>query len=224
MDYAVVRSKRKTICIQLTKEGNVVVRVPQRCANAYIEQFVRSHTDWILSHQKKLIDQSARRDAFVLKTGDSILLCGKPLILDIQPDKRPAITGDRLVLPAQEMDLSREAILKLSRERGECWLPERLDYWACMMGVTYQGLKISTARRRWGSCSREGIIRISVYLLFAPEKAIDYVLIHELAHRRHFNHSQAFWTVVAETMPDYKTQRKVLRCFQEEAFLQSLAK
>ncbi len=72
----------------------------------------------------------------------------------------------------------------------------RLDCWAGCMGVSYGDLKMSSAVRRWDSCSYSGTIRISWYLLFVPERAIDYVQIQELAHRREFDHSGAFWFIV----------------------------
>ena len=92
------------------------------------------------------------------------------------------------------------------------------------MGISYRELKMSTAASRWGSCSRDGVIRISVYLLFAPEKAIDYVLIHELAHRKVFNHSAAFWSVVEAYMPDWKRQRQTLKELAQELYAKGFHK
>lgn len=224
MEYTIVRSDRRTVCIQLTKEGNVVVRAPRRCGRDYIERFVRSKSDWIVAHRQEILDRNARRDAFFLKTGEVISVCGQRLTVEIQPEGRPGIEGRRLVLTTGDMVQAGTEILRLCRTYGGPWLQTRLDNWADAMGIDYQALKLSAARSRWGSCSRDGVIRISVYLLLAPEKTIDYVLVHELAHRRHFDHSRAFWSLVQETMPDYQVQRQVLRRLQAEPLMQSLVK
>ena len=92
------------------------------------------------------------------------------------------------------------------------------------MGISYRQLKLSTAASRWGSCSRDGVIRISAYLLFAPAEAIDYVLIHELSHRRVFNHSAAFWDVVETYMPDWRHWRQVLRDLARTLYAQGFHK
>jgi hypothetical protein len=98
---------------------------------------------------------------------------------------------------------------------GAPWLQQRLDFWAEKMGITYTKFQWSTARRRWGSCTWDGVIRISVYLLFAQTAEIDYVLVHELAHRRVFDHSAAFWAVVETYLPDWKQRRRNLGAVQQ---------
>lgn len=224
MEYTIIRSSRKTISIQLTREGDVVVRAPKRTAKAYIDRFVSSKQDWIQTHRQQLLEQAARRDGFSLHTGDTICLCGENLRVELRPGMHPALMPGRMILPSGDMDKARPQILRLSRAHKLPWLQNRLDGWAQKMGVSYRELKLSTARRRWGSCSSDGVIRISVFLLFAPERAIDYVLIHELAHRRQFNHSPAFWAEVEKTMPDYQAQRQALRQAERQPLIQSLAK
>ena len=223
MDYRVIRSGRKTVCIQLTDTGEVVVRAPRRCSEEYIRRFVESHRDWIESHRRALLDRNARRDGFSLTEGMEISLCGETVPVHIVPGLRPRLFRGQLILPDGDMDRVRGELLRLAKEQGMPWLRARLDRWAADMGLSYRELKCSTARARWGSCSAEGVIRISVFLLFAPERAIDYVLVHELAHRRHFDHSPAFWRTVEAAMPDYREQKAVLRRFQQEPLIQSLA-
>ena len=223
MDYTVIRSDRKTVCIQLTRTGDVVVRAPRRCSNAYIQSFLEDHQDWIRRHRAQLLDRNASRDGFSLTEGMELTLCGEPFRVHIVPGLKPRLFHGQLILPDRDMDRVRKDILHLSKTYSLPWIRDRLDLWGTRMGISYQELKLSTARSRWGSCSADGVIRISVFLLFAPERAIDYVLVHELAHRRHFDHSPAFWRVVESAVPDYQDQRAVLRQYQQEPFLQSLA-
>ena len=222
--YRLIRSRRKTVALRLTAQGEVVVRAPMRCPRDYIDRFVLDHERWIRTHQETLRVRAEDRDAFLLTEGYPVSLCGETFPVGIVPGERVSIQNGTLILPAGDMDRIREDLLKLAKAHCLPLMEARLDRWARDMGVTYGELKLSNARTRWGSCSRNGVIRLSVWLLFAPDRAIDYVAVHELAHRRHFDHSPAFWAEVAKVMPDYDDQRKVLRRFQTEPFLQSLAK
>lgn len=222
--YQIIRSNRKTVCIQLTREGEVLVRAPRRCARSYIDQFVRSKASWIASHQVRLREQRAQADAFVLQDGQRLSYCGKDIWVTVLPEHRPELVDNRLILPTGDMDTVREPLRRLTWAAGLPWLRERLAGWEATMGIDCAQLKMSAARQRWGSCTQGGVIRISGYLLFAPQEAVDYVLIHELAHRRHFDHSRAFWQLVQEYCPDYQAQRRALLQYQQEPFLQSLAK
>ncbi|MBQ9270300.1 MAG: M48 family metallopeptidase [Oscillospiraceae bacterium] len=223
MNYQVIRSDRKTICLKITPEGEVLVRAPRRCAEAYIRGFVEDHMEWILRNQAIVRSRNADRDQFCLSQGDHISLCGSDFEIRIVPGLSAAVLRDQIILPSGEGSRERKAILSLAKKNGMPFLRARLGFWASRMGISYQDVKISTARNRWGCCSRDGVIRISVFLLFAPARAIDYVLIHELAHRRQFDHSSAFWRIVSAAMPDWKEQRAVLKRFQAEPLVQFLA-
>ena len=91
--------------------------------------------------------------------------------------------------------------------------PERTAYFAKRMGVTYNRITIREQKTRWGSCSSEGNLNFNCRLLFVPDRIVDYVVIHELAHRRFMNHSKAFWKEVEKYMPDYKERKKLLSRF-----------
>ena len=89
--------------------------------------------------------------------------------------------------------------------------PERTAYFAERMGVTYNRITIREQKTRWGSCTSEGNLNFNWRLIFAPEKVLDYVVVHELSHRKEMNHSPAFYAVVASVMPEYKACEKWLR-------------
>lgn len=79
------------------------------------------------------------------------------------------------------------------------------------MGVTYGRISIREQKTRWGSCSSKGNLNFNWRLIFAPEEVVDYIVVHELAHRKEMNHSRAFYDVVASVLPDYKVQEKWLK-------------
>lgn len=211
MEYTVVRSGRKTLCIQIGPRGEVIVRAPQRCPGDYIDAFVQSKASWIETHRAKRLETMEAQAAFRLQTGDTLSFCGRPLTVKIAPGCRVYLSQTTVYLPRGEVQSIQAPLLSAYKKAALPYLEKRLAHWAKVMRITYRQLKLSTAASRWGSCSRDGVIRISAYLLFAPEQAIDYVLIHELSHRKVFDHSPAFWAVVETYMPDWKHWRRVLR-------------
>lgn len=108
---------------------------------------------------------------------------------------------------AAQVDLPPDAL----RARAEAELPGRLAVWAARMGLETPPLRITSAERRLGSCSTAGRICLSQNLMRWPDGVIDYVIVHELAHLRHMNHSAAFYAEVERWLPDYRTALAVLR-------------
>lgn len=175
MQYLLKRSKRKTLSLELTANGEVLVRAPLRLSKTYIDGFVQDHLDWLekaRARQKKA--QEARA-------------------------QRPALT------PYSKAQL--EQIRKAAKEA----LPVRLAYLAEKYGFRYNRIALKFLRSRWGSCSAKGNINLNCLLMLAPAPVIDYVLIHELCHLRHMDHSPAFWALVASIDPDHKAHRKWLK-------------
>lgn len=169
MDYTLIRSRRRTMALQITPEGQVVVRAPQRTAQAVIDRFVESHADWIAKHAEK---QRQRRE------------------------NHPPLA---------------EAEITALRQKAREVLPSRVAHYAAIMGVAPTGIKITSAKTRFGSCSSKNSLCFSLYLMAYPDRAIDYVVVHELAHIRQKNHSPAFYAEVAKVMPDYKERLKLLK-------------
>ncbi len=169
MDYTVIRSARRTMALEVTREAQVLVRAPHRASAAEIERFVAAHRDWIETHL-------VRRQTYL--------------------EQHPPLT---------------DAEIAALRAKAKSYLPGRVAYWAERMGVKPTGLHITSARTRFGSCSGKNSLSFSLYLMRYPAEAIDYVVVHELSHIRHKNHSPAFYAEVARYMPDYKTHQAMLR-------------
>lgn len=90
-------------------------------------------------------------------------------------------------------------------------IPPRVQYYAARMGVTYGRITIRNQSTRWGSCSSQGNLNFNCLLMLTPVEILDYVIVHELAHRKQMNHSDAFWAEVAKVFPDYKARVKWLK-------------
>ena len=165
-DYILIRSRRRSLAIQISPRGTVTVRAPLSASQASIDAFVASKETWIAKCMKKL------------------------------PPTQPPLT-------AQE----RKKLIRQAKED----LPKRTAYWAQQLGVNFGRISIRTQRTRWGSCSRQGNLSFNCLLMLAPPEIRDYVVIHELCHRKEMNHSHRFWALVEAAAPDYVNRRKWLK-------------
>ena len=176
MEYKLVRSARKTIAIQITPEGEVVVRAPRRCSRGAIEGFVREKEGWIKEHLRQVKAHQQE--------------------LKAQQESQPKWS---------------EADYAKARSLARTVFRQKAALYAGIMGVTFGTITIRDQKTRWGSCSARGNLNFNWRLILAPEPVLDYVVIHELAHRKEMNHSSRFWETVEAVMPDYKNQRQWLR-------------
>lgn len=106
--------------------------------------------------------------------------------------------------------------VKEAKAKAKALLSGKCASFAGIMGVDYRSVKISSAKSRWGSCTSRGDLNFTYRLIFAEEELVDYIVVHELAHRREMNHSPRFWEVVERVLPDYRQRRAGLRAFQRQ--------
>ena len=106
--------------------------------------------------------------------------------------------------------LTREKVIALAEEALKV-IPERVEYFAKVIGVTYGKITIRNQKTRWGSCSSKENLNFNCLLMLAPPEVLDYVVVHELCHRKQMNHSKAFWLEVEKVLPNYKEVRKWLK-------------
>ena len=104
-----------------------------------------------------------------------------------------------------------EADIKLLAKQMKAVLPEKLSRYASVLGVSFGRVTVRCQKSKWGSCSAQGNLNFNCLLMLAPEEVLDYVIIHELCHRRHMDHSKDFWADVALACPGYGDCRRWLR-------------
>ena len=168
MEYKIIYSKRKTVAVQVTPDGEVLVKAPKGTEKKHIEETVIRYSDWIEKAQKKVL--------------------GKKIGM-------------------KEASAEEE---KLLRKKAKELLPEKVNYYSDLLGVKPERLTITGARTRFGSCSGKNSISFSFYLMRFPEEAVDYVVVHELCHIIHHNHSKEFYKEIEKILPDYKKRKKLL--------------
>lgn len=109
-----------------------------------------------------------------------------------------------------------EVVTAKDKRKARLLIEQRVAYYADRMGIAYGRISMRNQRTRWGSCSSDGNLNFNCRLLYMPLELVDYVVIHELAHRRHMNHSADFWNEVEKYLPDYKERRERLKQYRVE--------
>ena len=196
--HEIIRSKRKTLSIAIDAFGRLIVRAPIHCAQSRIDAFLKEKEAWILRKQ------SERQAVGVQKAPDDLngyelFIVGKKYRIVCVDANAIQIDPEKGLLYLPKSNAKKRLLTKSAKEQAE------------KMGVTFQRVEINSARRSWGLCTGENVIRFSFRLLFAPKDVVEYVVIHELAHVRQKNHSARFWSEVQKYVPDYKERRAWLK-------------
>lgn len=217
-EYRIIRShRRRTAAIQI-KDGAVEVRVPHWVDAAWVEGFVRERRDWVAS---RLASVRAQWELHRIEVGQgaTIPFRGRSLRLEWARGDVTALEADcdtlRLTLSGRirrcEHTVAEEALRNWLLQQAVEALPMRLEALSAQTGLAPTGVSVRGFRRRWGSCDNRGRIALNWRLILADPRVADYVLIHELCHLRHFDHSPAFWRLVEQHCPDHRQWQVYLR-------------
>jgi predicted metal-dependent hydrolase len=206
MNYTLIRTRRKTIALIVQRDGSLVVRAPLRASQAQVDRLVTDNDAWIRARQAQVKAAYPPQPPHKFLPGESFWYLGKQYGLEITAAQAapPLTLADSFQLSQQAQPRAAQVFEGWYRQQAARVLAERVEFYAKRHAFSYQRLRISAARSRWGSCSAHGVLSFAWRLVMAPEPVIDYVVIHELAHLRVRNHSKTFWAQVAQIMPDYK--------------------
>ena len=224
MQYEIIRSKRKTISIQVYRDQRVLIRAPLKCKDNEISQFLHKHIDWI---QRKLEDSlnNPGLPESEYNEGGALWLLGDKKTVNVVDSKKKAmvLSEDKLVIyQTVNFDSKRlhQLITGWKREFAATIFEDRLAFWSTKFPIklpAYQ-FKIRKMKRQWGNCNHRGIITINSQLVRYPLSCIDYVIVHELTHLKYLNHGRYFYQLMASVMPDWKEQKQLLSDFSGESF------
>lgn len=219
-DYTTIRSRRKTVSIMI-KNGKVIVRAPLknsafRISDAQIDEFVKNKQTWIEKQISKYNDMLRQNSKEINYT--DFYLFGSRLNVVSANVKRIKIETETntLYIPVAEGlgDLAViNSIVKAYKKIAKEFLLQKAEYFAKFLKCNYTSLKLTNARRKWGSCSAKNGIHLNWRLVILPPRLSRYVVIHELCHTMEFNHSKRFWALVAQSCPDYKLLKKELKSY-----------
>jgi len=168
------------MAIRISREGEVRVTVPRGLGQRRAEGFVLSRKGWILRKLAEISEQSG--SAVTIREGDLLFVRGKPVRLELNGNG----------------ETPEAALWRLLRRQAQEYLPGRVETLAEAYGFSYTGLKIRKMTSRWGSCTSKNSINLNSWLVMLPDHLSDYVILHELVHTVHKNHSPRFWNKLDE--------------------------
>lgn len=209
-------AQARMVRIRVAEDGSVRASLPKRAPLYLVEELLDSSRVEI---RKLVLAQKAKRTPYI--SGMAIGRSHRLLIDYGAVDKPVGRVKDQVItvnLPDDyhfKQDLTQNFVSgyvkRALRREAAAYLPRRLSHLADTFGFTYERERFGNQSGRWGSCSSSGTISLNVALMNLPLELIDYVLVHELSHTRHMNHSSAFWETVELCMPGYKQHRTLLK-------------
>lgn len=211
---AISKSHRsRSVSISLKADGGLKINAPSSISISEIRQIIDSSRDKIRAMAKKSIPSKIYQD------GDRI---GKNhfLIINFGEKQSARISGSKILIKliktqkiadADSQIFIRQQVTKALRQEAKDYLPKRIAILSQQTGFKYHALGFSHATSRWGSCSSKEKITLNIALMKLPFELIDYVLIHELCHLKQMNHSEKFWSLVAEFDPNYQNHKSQIK-------------
>lgn len=214
LGYELRRARRRTIGFTIDDRG-LTIAAPRWVTIAEIENAIIEKSRWILAKQREWQERRASLPVLRWMHGAALPLLGRDVTILLEPAAEAArLDADRLVVP-----LPPDAGADQIRDRVQGWMQshativfaERMSVYCARLGVAVGHWKLSSARARWGSCTADGTIRINWRLLHFPLSVVDYVIAHEIAHRREMNHGPRFWQTVETIFPEFKEAEDLLK-------------
>ncbi len=218
ISYQVVRSRRATADIVIERDGSILVRAPESIPDERIEDMVEAKRYWIYKNLAEWRDLNATRVLREYRNGEGFLYLGRSyrLLLVANQTEPLLLKNGRFCL---QRDLVDEGAIEAAKtafrdyyiSRGSERITQRLNYYAPKVGVAPHGIDVRELGNRWASCSPNGNLAFHWKCMMAPQSIIDYIVVHELCHFHHLDHTDAFWNEVDKVIPNYGERKEWLR-------------
>lgn len=216
--FDVSYSRRKTICISVEAPGMVSVKAPLGLSDDEVIRGVKTKARWIVRKLSEVKDIKTMAVKKEYVNGELFMFLGRDyslqLIIDAEP-KKPAVQLNQgqlvVTVPSREEELINKAMEAWYRSRAQEQIKERINYYQPIVGAEPARVMVKEQKKRWGSCSSKGNLNFNWKAIMAPPPVLDYIIVHELCHLVHHNHSQDFWNLLASILPDYKERREWLK-------------
>lgn len=216
--YEVLRSRRKTADIVIERDGAIVVRAPQTATDKQIADIVKAKHYWIYKALAEWRDLNATKVLREFKSGEGFLYLGRAYRLSLTSEqdaplqlKNGLFSLRRDLADDGDDTPAKEAFKSYYTAKGNTRIKDRVAYYAPKIGVTYRGLDVRDLGNKWASCSPAGKLAFHWKCMMAPLTIIDYIVVHELCHFHHRDHTDSFWNEVDKVLPDYNERKDWLR-------------
>ncbi len=207
----IIRSKRRTLALEIEPDASLIVRAPQRISLDYIEQIVQKKRLWIQSKQQLTREKHAKIQSNGFVNGEGFLYLGHTYPLSIVNNNVPFLFDNKFLLSKDHLPKGRKLFIDWYKKAAYQKIGDRLDWHSSISGLKYNKFGITSAQKRWGSCNYKNNLSFSWRLIMTPWRIIDYVVVHELVHTVEKNHSKRFWNKVKLLDPNYQDNRKWIK-------------
>lgn len=211
IEYTIIKKKMKNIRMSVDRDGELRVSAPISTKIDIIESVIRREENWIISKIEEIKGNNSENDIFEKR---EISIRGRNYYVIFEIGKNNVkIEKDTVIITSRENDkiYIRTVMEKWFREYAREIFYERVRKYSKITGKVPENVLIKDQKRAWGSCSTLGNLNLNWRLILAPDEIIDYVVIHELCHMIHMNHSKEYWDLVEKIVPDYKLKRNWLK-------------
>ncbi len=218
----IIRSQRKTIALEITPELKLIIRAPYHVTRYEIENIVKKKEHWIKKTTDRIKTTINRNQTYKisssLKDGNLFLLFGSAYRIKIGTSKKNhiSIKNGEININVKENSNPKNLIVKWCKKILRDYIDSKVKEISKLTGLYPNKILITSAKKRWGSCSGKNNLNFTWRLVMAPKEIIDYVVIHEIFHIKEKNHSKRFWNHVESLISDYKEKRNWLK---ENVFL-----
>lgn len=204
----IITSRRSSIALQITKEGEIIVKAPLLTPKFIIKKFLEEKRDWIEKSLEKI--EKIKPIQKIYKNGEEYYFLGKPYKLQITDQIEISIKDSTLFFPKVFLFRAQKEITNWYIRQARGVISGRVEEHAKRMHLSYKSLLFSDTKSKWGTCFPDNSLQFNWRLIMAPIMVIDYVVIHELVHTIEKNHQDSFWRKVKLYTPAYKQHRKWL--------------
>ncbi|MDO5518377.1 MAG: SprT family zinc-dependent metalloprotease [Clostridium sp.] len=220
IEYTIEKRKRKTICIKIDQNGCVKVITPNNVSMNYVSDIVKRKGSWIISTREKVLNRLDEKVVREVKEGSTFLYLGREyplhLVYDESLKKIKVSLNDKMeqfVIETNTYDDEKikKELEKWYREKTMDIVLEKIKMHEDEFNDKVTEVRVKEQKRRWASCTYKNAILFNWRCCMAPEDVVEYIVIHEMCHFDHKNHSKDFWNRVKEIMPDYKEKHEYLR-------------
>jgi predicted metal-dependent hydrolase len=211
----IIRTNRRKTAQVRVDEGKVSILVPQNLSESRIDEILSKKTPWIRG-KMSLHGQALPVQTKEYVSGESFSYLGRNYRLRVLKGSQPSVKllNGRLqvTLPTSKSPKNvREALTDWYRAHAQAKIREKAARYAAVIGVKPNSVGIKTFKSRWGSCHLSGDILYNWKIVTAPNRIVDYVVVHELCHLKQHDHSDKFWKLVGQVIPDYAECKEWLR-------------
>lgn len=222
INYEIIRSNRKSVGLEVSLAEGVKVRAPKRLKQERIAELVKQKAPWILKKQSEFADVKPAPTPKEFMNGEKLPYLGRRYRIKVEKVTQEGVSVKLYqgkfyievgsdIAETNRREAIRTEVVKWYRHHAKGKIKERVKKHQHKIGQEPNSIKVKKQKKRWGSCSSLGNLNFNWRLIMAPMSVIDYIVVHELVHLKHPNHSKDFWQMVEAIVPNYREKEEWLR-------------